>query len=313
MGTRARESRTTEPQRTLKVREDSKSGNDRGMGGQNRFLWLYGQHPVMAALNNKNRRVREVLLAKMPTDYTIPANIPYRIVTRDQIDSIVGKDAVHQGIIARVDPLPVYAIEDLIRDTKKSDRTLVVILDQVVDPHNIGAVLRSSAAFNVAAVILPNDGAPEESGVLAKSASGALELVPLIRVTNLARALSQLKKAEFWTVGMDGAAKQSIVQQKLPARCALVMGSEGDGMRRLTMENCDYITKIPMYRHKSINNAQMEGGSDTQNRKRTLNVRADSSTEPTVQLGVSNDLIESLNVSNACAIALYEWNRLYSN
>lgn len=130
--------------------------------------------------------------------------------------------------------------------------------------------MRSAVAFNASALILPDAGAPQESGTLAKSASGALETLPLIRVTNLVRALDQLKKADFWCVGMDGHADKSIIEQKLPNKCALIMGSEGDGMRRLTMENCDYLTKLPM-----------------------------------------SDKMESLNVSNACAIALYEWFRLY--
>lgn len=232
-------------------------------------LWLYGTHPIEMALQNPNRKILEIRFCKQPV-FQIPANIPTHAVSKEQIESVVGRDAVHQGMIARVQPLPTYTLDDLIADTRAQTNTLVVILDQVSDPHNIGAIMRSATAFNASALILPDAGAPQESGTLAKSASGALETLPLIRVSNLARAMEQLKKADFWCVGMDGHASKSIMEQKLPNKCALIMGSEGDGMRRLTMENCDYLTKLPM-----------------------------------------SDKMESLNVSNACAIALYEWFRLY--
>ena len=127
--------------------------------------------------------------------------------------------------------------------------------------------MRSAVAFNASAVIMPEAGAPGESGTLTKSASGATELIPLIRVANLAHAMDTLKKAEFWCVGLDGYAKDYITDHKLPKKCVLVLGAE-DGMRRLTMENCDMVLKLPM-----------------------------------------NEAIESLNVSNAAAVAMYEWNR----
>lgn len=234
-------------------------------------LWLYGLHPIEMALQNPNRKILEIRHCK-PISLSIPKGIPTQLVSKDQIDAVVGRDAVHQGIIARVQPLSTYTIEDLIADTQNSDSALVILLDQVSDPHNIGAMMRSGTAFNASALIVPDAGAPQESGTLAKSASGALETLPIIRVVNLVRAMDQLKKAGFWCVGMDGHAKASILKQKLPAKCALIMGSEGDGMRRLTLENCDYLTKLPM-----------------------------------------SDKMESLNVSNACAIALYEWYRLYQS
>jgi 23S rRNA (guanosine2251-2'-O)-methyltransferase len=161
-------------------------------------------------------------------------------------------------------------LKDILKDLDESDGGVVLLLDQVTDPHNIGAILRSAAAFGALAVIVPEAGAPDETGVLAKSASGALEVVPLVRVTNLARAMDQLKELGFWCIGMDGHATNSIGDQKLPSRAAFVMGSEGDGMRRLTAENCDFVTKLPM-----------------------------------------SPAIESLNVSNAAAITLYEYRRQY--
>lgn len=232
-------------------------------------FWLYGIHPIEMALQNPKRRILEIRFSKHPS-FKLPQNIPAHNVSKEQIESIVGRDVVHQGIIAHVQLLETYTIDDLITDTKHQSNALVIMLDQVSDPHNIGAIMRSGVAFGATALILPDSNAPQESGTLAKSASGALEILPLIRVTNLVRTMEQLKKADFWCVGMDGYAKKSIVEQKLPNKCALVMGSEGDGLRRLTMENCDYLTKLPM-----------------------------------------SEKMESLNVSNACAIALYEWFRLY--
>lgn len=236
-------------------------------------LWIYGTHPVSLALQNPKRKLKELWAVKGTTDnLKLPKNLPIRIVDRSQIDAQVGRDAVHQGLALKTEPLNDYTIDDLLADTQNQTNTCIVILDQVTDPHNIGAIMRSSVAFNAAAVILPDAGAPEETGTLAKSASGALELIPLIRVTNLVRTMEQIKKHGFWCVGMDGYAKKSISDDRLPAKCAIVMGSEGDGLRRLTAENCDFMVKLPM-----------------------------------------NPKIESLNVSNACAIALYEWKRLHTD
>ncbi len=241
-------------------------------GKPSKGVLLYGKHPVSLALANPRRSVCEIYAVAGATDgLAVPANVPVRAATRDQLDQLVGRGAVHQGIVARCLPLSGNTIEDVIIATKKTDKAIVVLLDQVTDPHNIGAILRSAVAFNAMAVIVPEAGAPDETGVLAKSASGALELIPFVRVSNLSRAMDKLKKADFWCVGLDGYAEKSIFEDKLPAKCAIVMGSEGDGLRRLTAENCDYSVKLPM-----------------------------------------NEKIESLNVSNACAITLYEWCRQHT-
>ena len=197
----------------------------------------------------------------------LPANVPTRCVDRKFLDSLVGENAVHQGVVARCEPLPPVDLKDFIDRVQDREKCLIVMLDQVMDPHNVGAIMRSAVAFHAAAVVMPEAGAPNETGVLAKSASGATELIPLIRVSNLARAMEALKRAEFWCVGLDGYAKDVITDHKLPNKCVLILGAE-DGMRRLTMENCDMVVKLPM-----------------------------------------NPEIESLNVSNAAAVAMYEWNR----
>ncbi len=234
-------------------------------------ILLYGRHPVSLALQNPKRHIREILATKGATDgLHIPASVPVRVVGREQLDALVGRDAVHQGLVARCAPSAPVTLKEILKQLGETKPGVVMLLDQVTDPHNIGAILRSAVAFDALCVIIPEAGAPDETGVLAKSASGALELIPLIRVANLARAMDQLKEAGFWCIGMDGHAEAAIGDQKLPSRSAFVMGSEGDGMRRLTAELCDFVTKLPM-----------------------------------------NPVIESLNVSNAAAITLYEYRRQY--
>ena len=231
-------------------------------------LYLYGKHVVAMAVQNPRRRILEIYATKeTAAEMNLPKNIPVHPADRKLLDSLVGQGAVHQGIVAKCEPLPVMDLKDFIKSIKDQDKCLVIMLDQVTDPHNIGAIMRSAVAFNASAIIMPEAGAPSESGTLAKSASGATELIPVVRVSNLARAMEVLKKAEFWCIGLDGYAKDYITDRKLPQKSVLILGAE-DGMRRLTLENCDMVVKLPM-----------------------------------------NSAIESLNVSNAAAVAMYEWNR----
>lgn len=185
---------------------------------------------------------------------------PIQRVEPKEIDRLVGADAVHQGIAALVRPLPGYVLEDVLY----KERGVLVVLDQVSDPHNVGAILRSTAAFDAAGVILPKDHSAPETAVMAKAACGGLDLVPLITVTNLASALRELKENGWWIIGLAGEATQVLSEVKPDAKTVLVLGAEGKGMRRLTQENCDFLVRLPM-------SARME----------------------------------SLNVSNAAAIALY--------
>lgn len=234
---------------------------------ESKDIFLFGRHPIELALQNKRRTILELYYTK-DTGLTLPSSIKAKCVDKAFLDSLVGHDTIHQGLVARVAPLSQPTLDDILKKIKNKDTALIVILDQITDPHNVGAILRSSVAFDADAVLMPEAGAPAEAGTLAKSASGALELIPLIRVSNLSRAMEKLKKEDFWCIGLDGYAKDSITTAKLPKRCAFVMGSEGDGMRRLTQENCDYSVKLPM-----------------------------------------NPVIESLNVSNAAALTLYEFRR----
>jgi 23S rRNA (guanosine2251-2'-O)-methyltransferase len=222
--------------------------------------WLYGRHAVAAALANPARRIRHVVaLAESAEAATalvaaararLPAEPQPQILLRDALEKLLPDGAVHQGIAIAAESLPALAIDDIIahagaEPAPGAPPQVIVLLDQVSDPHNVGAVLRSAAAFGALALVLPEHGAPYVTGVLAKAASGAIEHVPIVRVVNLARTMDRLKAAGFWCVGLDGAAERSLPALSLGGRLALVLGAEGDGMRRLTRERCDLIARLP--------------------------------------------------------------------
>jgi 23S rRNA (guanosine2251-2'-O)-methyltransferase len=233
-------------------------------------VWLYGFHACAAALANPARKIlRVVATAESAARLGEYADIPPRLlgqlkpVKRGEIDSLVGDDAVHQGVAVLTRPLEHDLTDVLERITEPN--ACIVLLDQVTDPHNAGAVLRSAAAFGAAAVVAPDRHAPDETGSMAKSASGALDKIPYIKMTNLVRALEVIKEHQFWVVGLDADAPGELADIKLSGRIALVLGAEDQGLRRLVRETCDHVARLPM-----------PGG------------------------------MESLNVSNAAAVALYE-------
>ena len=205
--------------------------------------WLYGLYTVTAALANPSRRWRRLVATAEARD-AVPHGHNAELVTRDEIDRLLPAGAVHQGIALLAEPLsePVFAAT--LDAAVAADRHLLV-LDQVTDPHNVGAILRSAAAFGVGAVIVPERNAPRAAGVLAKAASGALDVVPFVRVMNLARALRDIKDAGYWCVGLDSTAPQLLSKADLSGRIALVLGAEGAGLRRLTRESCDAMLSLP--------------------------------------------------------------------
>ncbi|HZK91315.1 MAG TPA: 23S rRNA (guanosine(2251)-2'-O)-methyltransferase RlmB [Stellaceae bacterium] len=218
--------------------------------------WLYGRHPVAAALANPERRWRRLAVltgqeeeAKAMTAAAGAARYgdgdPIRILDRDGFTALLGGDVVHQGLALEVEPLEAPDLDDVLRAADGAAGAVLVALDQVSDPQNVGAVLRAAAAFGARGVIVAEHGAPPATGALAKAASGALELVPLIPVTNLARALERLKEAGFWCCGLDERAPELLAQLDLGPRVALVLGAEGDGLRRLVRESCDYLARLP--------------------------------------------------------------------
>ena len=232
-------------------------------GADSNRVWLWGDHPVRAALANPRRRCRRLLAAgDLPAP--APAGISVERVDRAALDALLPRGAVHQGIAVLADRLPRLDI-DALREPPAGRNAVAVMLDQVTDPQNVGAVLRSAAAVGAAGVIVQDRHAPDESGTLAKAASGALETVPLIRAANLSRTLEELKEMGFWAVGLDQDAAMPLEGARNQGKLVLVLGAEGAGMRRLVREHCDLICAIPM--------------------------------------APSN--VASLNVSNAAAIALY--------
>lgn len=230
-------------------------------------LWLYGRHPVLAALANPERKVEKLLATREVAErHATEFGSRAQIVSREELAQRLPAGAVHQGLAALVAPLEEPALEDVL--ARCGDDALVLALDQVTDPHNVGAILRSAAAFGVAGLVVTERHAPADTGVLAKSASGALEIVPMVRAVNLARALDQLKEAGFWLYGLDERGDAPLGALDLRGRVCVVLGAEGEGLRRLTAEKCDRLVTIP--------------------------------TQP---------VLAALNVSNAAAIAAYEWAR----
>lgn len=230
--------------------------------------FLHGRHAVEAALNNPNRDC----LALYATEKTMPlarqlssdrGELKINSVPPAQMDATVGPDSPHQGLMLEVLPIPALNILDL--KPISGQRNIILMLDQVTDPHNIGACLRSAAAFGVRAIITQDRNSPGETGILARAAQGGLEQVPWLRITNLASGLDTLKEMGYWHAGMDGNTDQSIRNLSMGDDIVLVMGSEGKGLRPLVAKHCDTLVRIPM----------APG-------------------------------MESLNVSNAAAIALYE-------
>jgi 23S rRNA (guanosine2251-2'-O)-methyltransferase len=226
-------------------------------------LYLYGLHTVELALRNPRRRSLKLLatrnaLARLAERFDGSLPLEAEDASPAALDRLLGSDAVHQGVALEVEPLPT------LRETDLRGTNLVLALDQVTDPHNVGAILRSASALGVGAVVTTARHSPAESGVLAKSASGALDLVPILQVRNLADSLEALKREGFQVVGLDSEAAAPLEEASLRAPVCLVLGAEGKGLRQRTRDLCDVLARLDM-----------------------------------------PGPIKSLNVSNACVLALY--------
>ncbi len=215
-------------------------------GGQAGTVWLYGLHTVRAALANPARETRRLLLARTELGDALGDACPANPIVSDgaELSALLPPGAVHQGVALETTPLKPALLSDLL-DRLDSD-SLLVVLDQVTDPRNAGAILRSAAAFGAAAVLQQERHGAAQTGVLAKAASGALETVAMVTVTNISRTLDQLQAAGFWRIGLDVAGDRSLTDQRPAGRLALVLGAEGAGLRRLTREHCDELAAIPM-------------------------------------------------------------------
>ncbi|HEX8301360.1 23S rRNA (guanosine(2251)-2'-O)-methyltransferase RlmB [Sphingomonas sp.] len=225
---------------------------------------FYGRHAVLAALANPERMVRKLWVTREAmAGLDVPSTLPVTFADAADLARLVPGDAPHQGMVAEVDALEDIWLGDLIAQGE-GDRRPLVVLDQVTDPHNVGAILRSAAAFDALGIVTQDRHAPPESGTVARSAAGTLEVVPWVRVVNLARALDEIAEAGFWRIGLSGHADKTLGETLGGERIALVLGAEGEGMRQNTEAHCDQLAKLPI-----------------------------------------SDKVESLNVSNAAAIALY--------
>lgn len=245
-------------------RSDRRSGGgaaSAGRGGSGDRTLLYGYHPVREALRAGRREITRLFAteaaAERLADELAARGVTPQIVAAEDLTARLGPEAVHQGVLAEASPLPDLDLSEL------SGKGVVLVLDQVTDPHNVGAILRTAAAFGVEALVTTERHSPAFTGVLAKSASGGLEHVAIISVVNLARALEELGDIGYTRVGLDSEGPEALGATDLSPPLALVLGAEGKGLRRLTRENCDRLARLDM-----------------------------------------PGAIKSLNVSNACAVAL---------
>jgi 23S rRNA (guanosine2251-2'-O)-methyltransferase len=218
-------------------------------------IWLYGRHAVSAALANRRRTCFRLLatedaLARIAGLAERPG-LEVQTVPRVELDRRLGEEVVHQGLALMVAPLPRLALADALADgasaaEDQGGRDLVLVLDQINDPHNLGAILRSAAAFAVRAVVIPTRRSADLGGAAAKAASGALDLVPLVEVPNLAAALEELKDLGYWRLALDGHAETTIGAAPSFDRVALLLGAEGSGLRRLLLERADLTISLPI-------------------------------------------------------------------
>jgi 23S rRNA (guanosine2251-2'-O)-methyltransferase len=226
------------------MRKDPRRGGkpSRGTASAEGPAILYGWHTVKAALENPARRILRLWATENAVrrlaDDRVTLRVTPEMVRPDTIAARLGADAVHQGLLAEAEPLSAPDIEDL------APQGVVLVLDQITDPHNVGAILRSAAAFGVAAIVTTARHSPEATGVLAKSASGALELVPMVTVTNLARGLAELKERGFLLIGLDSSGDADLAVTPLSSPLALVLGAEGKGLRQLTRTTCDTVAQL---------------------------------------------------------------------
>ncbi|MCS5583343.1 MAG: 23S rRNA (guanosine(2251)-2'-O)-methyltransferase RlmB [Pseudomonadales bacterium] len=211
--------------------------------------WMYGFHCVRAALQNPIRHCERLVATRVALTGLgeLPETSPTPELTESAaLATFLPAGAIHQGLALRIKPLLTPELEEILPDTASDSDRPIVVLDQVTDPRNVGAILRCSAAFDTKAVVVPDRHAPSESGVMAKAASGALEFVPMIRVSNLSRALKQIAGRGYWCVGLDQNGQRPFTAAFVGNPAAIVLGGEGKGLRRLTQEQCDELLRIPI-------------------------------------------------------------------
>lgn len=222
------------------------------MSNNKENIWIYGKHAVMAVLDNPMRKITRIMLTKSAHDEIkdMPSfkdlRVRCEIVDGSRISGVIGKDALHQGCAVLASQAARMDTKSLIKSLKDKKRSLIVALDHITDPHNVGAIIRSAVAFGCDGLLTTKDNTGIDNPTVAKSASGGLEHIDVVSVANLVMALKEFKEAGYWVVGMDMDTKEDITKIRGFDKVVLVMGSEGEGLRRLTHENCDIIMKIAM-------------------------------------------------------------------
>jgi 23S rRNA (guanosine2251-2'-O)-methyltransferase len=220
------------------------------------MMWLYGRHAVKSALLNEKRKVLRFVLLESCRDFLDggwkPPMKP-EFTDKNFFSSAFGKDAIHQGCAVLVKKLEAPRLEELLED--ESDQRPFMFLDRVTDPQNVGGILRAAAVFGARAVVTPDRHSPELTPVVAKAASGAAEVVPLIRVVNLVQSINDLRRRNFWCVGLDERADKTIQEISLKGKFIFIIGGEGRGMRRLSRESCDFLARLPSFGNFSTLNA----------------------------------------------------------
>jgi len=242
------------------------------------FQEIYGFHSVLAALQNTKRKHFVLFILEKYKELskkysTIIGKI--KILTNKEMSNLFGSESVTQGIVLKSSSLPIISFEKIFVNSLSNKTSIVVVLDKVTDPNNIGSIMRSCALFQCKSLILPKDHAPDITPALSKAASGAVEIVNYVKVVNLKRSLQHLKKLGYWIYGLDNNSNQKNKQIDLPKKCVLVVGSEGKGIREINKKECDNLIALPLKPNKYY-------------------------------------AIDSLNVSSACAIALYEHFKKYN-
>ena len=233
-----------------------KSKHIRKVDTNKHAIWIYGKHAVKAALLNPQREISRFIILESTKDFVDECgdiSIKSEIVDRDFFTALFGRDSIHQGCAIFTKKLPEVFLEDIIEDEK--DSRPIIFLDQVKDPQNIGTVLRAAAVLGARAVVVTENNTPQITPVIAKAASGALEIIPLIRIVNLFHTVKHLKEKGFWCVGLDENAKQKMHEISLDGKFIFIIGSEGEGMRRLSKEACDFLVQLPSFGNFSTLNA----------------------------------------------------------